>query len=279
MPEGNPIGTYIGTTLLELLYGNSPDTFRNFLHRNFLRIVLCSLLLVLSAACSPPATPTPPDPTPYPIRIQIDPGLPAVLPAVSACQAEQHSAALFTEMGIDLSSNPDLLIGYAKNLELPHQFLLGSDLLVPVVSEKFSDALPSIDDLSSIYQAAPDPASSSTQIFPVTYAQSSIFRQVFDEVLLDNQLENSSLLVAPDPESMQQMLIEAPNRVGYLPQNWLSPALVEIPLPFTLRRALRLDIVVSANAPQNPAAQQLIACLQSGAGQQILAETYIPFEK
>lgn len=241
-------------------------------------VCLSSLLIIVFSACSPTATPTLPVVTPIPLSLQIDPGLAGIVPAVAACQSNLENAALFTELGINLQNDPELIIGYAKNTELPHQFLLGRDLLVLASSAAQNNDLPDIESLRTWYlEPAPSQASSS-QLIPLTYAQSSLFREIFDDIVLGGE-ENSHILIAPDAESMRQLLVEEPGRIGYLPKSWASPPLVEIPLPVSLRRELRLDIVAASASAPDETAQRLIDCLQSGVGQSLLADIYLPFNQ
>jgi hypothetical protein len=115
-------------------------------------------------------------------------------------------------------------------------------------------------------------------LIPITYPETNIFRILFDDVFL-TLAEDPHLLIAPDPESMRTLILEDSNRIGYLPESWIYPPLAQISLPSSIKRELQLDIIAALVSTPDQSTRRLIDCLQSGAGQKLLAEVYLPFQQ
>jgi phosphate transport system substrate-binding protein len=95
-------------------------------------------------------------------------------------------------------------------------------------------------------------------------------RSLFEEMVLDGFQIASSANLAPDPAAMQQAVGGNPYAIGYITHANLTSS--DDLHPILL--GVRLPVLVLAESTPQDAVSQLAACLQSGPGQEMLAEIY-----
>jgi hypothetical protein len=96
-------------------------------------------------------------------------------------------------------------------------------------------------------------------------------RVAFETSVLRGALAGSAHL-AGDSAGVLAAVAADSGAAGILPAAWVSDAVQPIDL------GLSLPLLAVANAEPQGAAREVLACMQSGAGQQVLAQTYAPLE-
>ncbi|MCJ7536739.1 MAG: hypothetical protein MUO57_14520, partial [Anaerolineales bacterium] len=81
--------------------------------------------------------------------------------------------------------------------------------------------------------------------------------------------------VAPSPQAMLEAIGKTPGAVGFLPRSWTSPDVSIIKIEPDLQEALRKPLIVLTKTEPGAGLQNLLTCLQTGAGQAILEENYL----
>jgi hypothetical protein len=238
-------------------------------------IILTALWL---AGCAKPVPQLTPIPTPTPVVISLPPALAPLRQAVEACQSALPDLALFVVVQSQAEPDADLSIAYNSDASEANIYQIGWDQLLPVYSDSGQNFSLSLENLKQRYLYT-DQAESvvNRDLMAWTYPDGDILRLLFEEVLFGTSRISQEIYIAPDPESMAQALAKMDNpSVGYLPAAWKTDKLKEIRLPPAIKSMLRLPILVKIARPSWPAGQMLIACLQSGVGQDIIRKTYLP---
>lgn len=89
-------------------------------------------------------------------------------------------------------------------------------------------------------------------------------REVFVQIVLQNGLIVTTAQLAPTPELMAETIASNPNAIGFLPKSWITSDLTAI-LP-----GVSMPVLVVSDQEPTGAARQLVICLQSAAGQEML---------
>ncbi|HKJ28067.1 MAG TPA: substrate-binding domain-containing protein [Anaerolineales bacterium] len=242
--------------------------------KRFLKWVLFSILLLLAAGCGSSAAPTP-TPISNPLTVDITPSASPVIPALNQCAAEIDGLEIQLNERYSEFSEGDLLIrlgepaqftGFAAQIALEELVVvlhpsnpvgsLTPDEIRGLFSGQVSgwDTLGGADVLVNVW-------------VPLGGDEA---RTAFDSRIMDGLPDVSSAKLAPDPAAMQQAVSADPYAVGYLAQaNRLEAYDLRAILP-----GVRLPVLILADRQPEGLTADLVACLQTGSGQEALAEVY-----
>ena len=92
----------------------------------------------------------------------------------------------------------------------------------------------------------------------------------FEDQFLNNARISPLARLAPSPPAMLEAVAQTPGSIGFLPAAWDTGELRSIALEISLP-----VLALAAKEPIGPA-HDLLVCLQSEAGQQILSQSYTP---
>ncbi|MGW8143105.1 MAG: hypothetical protein ACWGN2_01845, partial [Anaerolineales bacterium] len=107
-------------------------------------------------------------------------------------------------------------------------------------------------------------------IFP----EASFPSELFNLTLLGDQLYSRLAHIAPSPGPMLAEIRDEPGAIGFIPHAWLSAEVAQVNMEPELQSALNRPILALVNSEPNSGIRNLLACLQSGDGQEILAAKY-----
>jgi hypothetical protein len=97
---------------------------------------------------------------------------------------------------------------------------------------------------------------------------------VFDSALELEGTLPGSVFIAPGPVEMLEAVSTDPGAVGYLPRAWLNSNVKNLELDPDLQQRLTRPILAFLKIQPGGALRTFTACLQSGAGRDILLEVY-----
>ncbi|KAA3642323.1 MAG: hypothetical protein DWQ07_25150 [Chloroflexi bacterium] len=236
-------------------------------------IQFAALVFFSLTACTP-QTPTPP-PTVEPIRIAITPALAPLGVALQACATPQ-AAALQVET-IPANSikyeEVDLVFHLGESSPLP-------DFVAPIAWESLQVVLhPELGNIQldehelaqlfsgqiNNWSALGRPEMDVTVWVPLAGADQ---RVGFEDQLLANARVSPLARLAPSPQAMLEAVSGTPGSIGYLPTAWDTGELRSIDLELTI------PVLALATDEPGGATHDLVVCLQSEAGQQILSKNY-----
>lgn len=132
-----------------------------------------------------------------------------------------------------------------------------------------------LDMLRSLYLVSSGVSPDEDQISVWMYPSGDPLRAAAEALFETGRLQ-PNVQIAPGVEEMTAALAREGSSVGLLPTAWLSAELTPVEIPVAVRQALRVPILAALPDPGNPDGQAIVACLQSGDGQDILADTYLP---
>lgn len=224
-----------------------------------------------------------PYPTPEILRLSYAPALRPALPAVHACAESLPGAALLlyeVPTGSDAPAGLRLWIGEPP--EAAPAYSLGEERLVVIAHPESELASLSAEQLRLIFSGEAQDWGEVTgkagdAALPIqvwTYPPGNELRSAFYQALAGGELANGFANLAPDPAAMLEALADAPGGIGYLPAAWLDAAVQPVTLERALLPALRLPLIVWTEGELSWSEQALIACVQSGAGAEILEQFY-----
>jgi hypothetical protein len=246
-------------------------------------LLLIAGLTWLAAACQAQVPARTPPPEPQALLIALPVELRPLEPALQACSQEQPELAVFWDeipaAAVDLAAY-DLTLWWGEPPAEAFAAGLASEELALVVYPDNPLTRLSAEALAEIFSGrAADWSAFTRPAFQAelrvwTYPPGDPLRQRFDERLLPGGRTTSLARLAPDPAAMQQAVAADPGAIGYLPAAWLTASLRRISLQDADPDLLRQPVLVLSQEEPQGAERAFLACLQSGAGQALIAEVY-----
>lgn len=245
--------------------------------------ILLSILTGMLAACSPPPTATIP-PSPVPIQVSYSPYLAGIQEALHACTLENPQLAIFFEQVAGAQQefeDSDLVIWWGdKPEQVESAYQLGVDELVVIshpdnpkssinreqVIALFSGRIKSWNEIGLLEE----------QVEVWVFPEENLMTLNFKEMVLNNQRITRLAHLAPASRAMLDAVSDEPGAIGFLPRSWLAPQVKEIEIEPGTFGSVSKPLLALASADPPEGVDRLIACLQSGAGQEILSAYYTP---
>ena len=101
-------------------------------------------------------------------------------------------------------------------------------------------------------------------------SQSDESRQFLENHILNGQSLSSNAKLSISPDQMRNIISENTDAIGILPGAWLNSSVGSLPFSETI------PILVSSPSETQGALREIIACLQSGIGQEMIRDIYQP---
>ena len=111
------------------------------------------------------------------------------------------------------------------------------------------------------------------------YTEGSYTSEMFNSVVLGAQGFSRLANIAPSPDPMLAEISADPGAIGFMPQAWLSAEVSQVHIDPPTQAALNRPILALTKSEPQSGVRELLACLQSGAGQEVLAAKYPPQQK
>jgi hypothetical protein len=241
-------------------------------HRSLFWIVLIAAELFL-AGCTDSAEPTP---TPPPITLAVDvtPSTRSVIPALNRCAAEIEGLKLIIEERYPEFSEGDLLVRLGEPAQMAgFAAQIGQEQLTVLINPQNTTGSLTTDDIQGLFSGqitnwaqlgGPDAAVSVW--VPLAGDET---RAGFDSQIMDGLPIVSDARLAPDPTAMMQAVSTDPYAIGYTSASNMTFSSLQPILP-----GVRLPVLVLADREPVGETAELIACLQSGSGQETLSGIY-----
>lgn len=237
--------------------------------------VLCwgLLLFALASGCTSATTMSTPTASPISQVIEINPALAPLREAVSTCAPTSDEQVVVISTRPIAQVDTILRITYADQ-NTGEAFQIAWDQLVfasgdPELASEIKDT-----DLRQLF-ADPSTPFPGGEAFDVWfYPQGHPLR---DPVINALNLERVSpnLRIAPDVEEMANALSQENSGLGVLPEAWLANDGSLVEHNAAENPELRIPIIAEVRIDSD-FSRQVIACLQSDAGQQYISENYLP---
>ncbi|MEW6718769.1 MAG: substrate-binding domain-containing protein [Chloroflexota bacterium] len=248
------------------------------------------LLGLCLTACTPTLIATPPS-TPQPLRVSYHPLLEPVTEALNACARSHTEFIILTNISlIPNSEKADLILWLGA---IPQQFVSShtDSSTTPLAWERIhiiihpSNPLTSLtlEELKLLYSGRVsnwDEFTDYDQPVSVwTYPSDNLLGAFFEETFLHPVVITSLGWLAFTPEAMHSGIASDPGAIGYTLHSWLTPDQKVKTVQLSVDEAtMRLPVLAFTATKPTGALYTLIACLQSGAGQDSLLEAYLPWE-
>lgn len=244
-------------------------------------IILFTILSGMLGACSPPPT-APIPPSPVPVRVSYSPYLAGIQEALHACTLENSQLAVFFEQVPGAQQefeDHDLVIWWGdKPEQIGSAYQLGVDELLVITNPEnpkpslkqeqvialFSGRIENWNEIGLLDEQV------EVWIFP----EENLMTLTFQEEMLNSQPITRLAHLAPASQAMLDAVSGDLGAIGLLPRSWLAAQVKEIEIDAGMGDAVRKPLLALAAADPPEGVNSLIACLQSGAGQEILAEYY-----
>jgi hypothetical protein len=95
-------------------------------------------------------------------------------------------------------------------------------------------------------------------------------RQYLEEQILAGRFTSSNAKIASSPEHLLESIVTNENAIGLLPDAWIDASINSVALP------IALPIFAASENEAEGAISEIIACLQSGEGQEQVRKIYSP---
>jgi len=106
------------------------------------------------------------------------------------------------------------------------------------------------------------------------YPEGSILNKVFKSAVLGEQGYSRLSHLAPSPGPMLEEISADPGAIGFIPRGWMTNDLSAAEIDPALQISLRRPVLALLNSEPKTGVQELLACLQTGDGQEILKTKY-----
>jgi hypothetical protein len=233
-----------------------------------LQAALAVMVTILAAGCS--SDPIEPTPAPQIIRVAITPAARETGLAVSTCAAGISGAHFEITEVYASQAQADLVIrlgeptpasGFAAQIAR-------EDLVVVIHPDNPAGSL-TLDEVQQLFtgkiqnwaEIGGDDAP--VQVWSPLPADET--RTAFTHGVLENGMIATTAFLAPTPQIMADTIASTPNAIGFLARSWSRGPLTAI-LP-----GVSLPVLVVAESEPQGAARELVVCLQSDAGQELLS--------
>lgn len=246
-----------------------------------LACILLSVVTLWLAACNTPATATIP-PSPIPLSVSFSPYLARIEDALHACALTLPESAVFFERTSGAAQDfegHDLVIWWGeKPSAVDFAYPLGDDELVVVVNPENPKQELSPQELKALFsghiESWTEIGTLNQQVTVWIFPEMNLLSELFKIEVLDEQRFSRLASVAPSPQAMLVAIAKKPGAIGFLPRSWISPEVSTIQIDPDLQDALRKPLIVLTKTEPKAGLQNLVTCLQTGAGQAILEENY-----
>lgn len=258
------------------------------------RISRISLIFLWAAAACGQLNPTLPSATPaptsVPLRVAVPPPLRPTLEALQTChQSLDGIAVVPEEVPEDGAGGQDFDLYLTLDVPPAGSAFSGAvaaERILIVLNEANTVDELSASDLEAIYQGTTPSWTASgirgtpdhLPIEPWGYPQGSTVRSIFERGLGGLEPPPAvQVFLAPDPAAMIEAVSRSPTAIGYIPAAWQGEGLAVVELPPELDSSLRTPLLASTLQAVSPPVRALIACLQTGPGQDVLQRSYEPW--
>lgn len=234
---------------------------------------LLLLLILLLASCSGGGTQAPA--VAIPLDVALTPALQPLADALRTCAAQQPAVVLVvhersTAALFDSPADLYFILGEPDPLpEFSAQIAWEQVVLVAHPSaDTASWALSLIRTMFTSIPSADSPLSANVWV-PLDGDETM---QAFQTAVLGSSRLSPEARLAPNPAAVLSAVSSDPAALGILPAAWLDASVQSIDL------GIRLPVLLTALQTPSGPALELAACLQSAAGQTVLAERYQPWD-
>lgn len=238
---------------------------------------------LLLAGCNPPATATIPPP-PVPLSISYSPYLAHIQDALHACALSLPESAIFFDQTPGAEQDfmeHDLVIWWGdKPAAVEYAYPLNQDELVVIANPENPKQELSQQELIALFSGRIERWTEIGTLDQKTaiwiYPEGNLLSEVFKFEVLAGRGYTSLASVAPSPQAMLQAVESTPGAIGFLPRAWISREVSVIEIDAALQSTINKPLLALTKTEPEAELQALLACLQTGAGQAILAEDYEP---
>jgi len=246
----------------------------------FVSIHLAAAALLL-AGCNPPATATIP-PSPVPLSVSYSPYLARIQDALHACALSLPESAIFFDQTPGSEQEfmeHDLVIWWGdKPAAVDYAYALNQDDLVVILNPENPKQELSKQELNALFSGRIERWTDIGTLDQLTaiwiYPEGNLLSEVFKLEILAGSGYTSLASVAPSPQAMLEAVESTPGAIGFLPRAWISQEVSVIEIEPALQSKLNRPLLALTKTEPKAELQALLACLQTGAGQAILAEDY-----
>lgn len=227
------------------------------------------LLLLLLAACSG----GPSDLPSAPVTVNLTPATALLEPAIAACDEQLPPVSAIVRERFYPRANADLSIHLGEPEPFPGFAVeLAQEQVLVILHPDNPAASLTLDQVGAIFSgeianwSALGGRDQAIQVYAFYPADET--RQAFDRAVLARSALTLDALLVPHPPAMLQSVAEDPAAIGYLPAAFASEEVSGILLGLDLP-----VLALAAEEPQGPALD-LLLCLQSGPGRELIDAIY-----
>ena len=247
-----------------------------------LACIFISVVTLWLAACNTPPTATIP-PSPIPLSVSFSPYMAHIQDALHTCALTLPELAVFFERTSGSAQDfegHDLVIWWGeKPSVMDFAYPLGHDELVVIANPENPKQELSPQELKALFSGHIEKwteiGTLDQQVTLWIFPEINLLSELFKLEVLDEQHFSRLASVAPSPQAMLEAIAKNPGAVGFLPRSWTSPDVSIIKIEPDLQEALRKPLIVLTKSEPGAGLQNLLTCLQTGAGQAILEENYL----
>jgi hypothetical protein len=250
------------------------------MYRKISLLFLAAAVAILSACTALPTATIPP--SPQPLRVSYSPYLANIQDALHACATNLSGVALFFEQvpgALQDFVGYDLVIWWGESPGAMYsEYPLGDDELVVILNLENPKTALSQSELIGLFsgrimrwtEIGTLDQDVSIWIFP----EDNLLSQIFQQEVMGEQRFTRLASIAPSPQAMLEAIAATPGAIGFLPRSSFSPQVGLVEIDQDLQNRLQKPLLAVTDENPQSALPPLLACLQSGAGQAILAENY-----
>jgi hypothetical protein len=246
------------------------------------QILFLVLLFGLVSCSAPPKATTPP--SPQPIRVSISPFLEPVREAIHLCTVSQPDIALIVDVvpqDFQEFNTSDIVFWWGdKPDEVDSAFQIAEESLVVIVHPDNTNTTLSASELQALFNGRiehwTDFSILDEEVTVWLYPEGSYTSEMFKFVVLEDQEFSRLANLAPSPTPMLAEISTDPGAIGFVPRAWLSAEVSQVNIDPATQAALNRPILALTNSEPHSGVREMLACLQSGTGQEILAAKYPP---
>jgi ABC-type phosphate transport system substrate-binding protein len=214
--------------------------------------------------------------------VAISPVLEPVREALHACAVSVPGIALFvdvvSEAAYDFNSSDLVLWWGHKPEEVNYAYKIAEDELFVIVNPNNINTEFTSSELRALFNGRIEHWTEFSifeeQVSVWIYPQDSILSEVFKSAVLGDQRFSRLSNLAPSPGPMREEIDADPGAIGFIPQAWLSKDISTADIDPDLQTSLRRPVLALLNSEPGAGTGELLACLQTGDGQEILKEIY-----
>lgn len=242
--------------------------------------LLSAAVLGLTACRGVPTATIPP--SPEPVHVAYSPYLAGIQDALHACALSVQEMAIFFQQQPSASQDfdaQDLVIWWGEApTEISFAYPLGEDELVVIVNPSNPKSQLNHSELEALFSGSIENWTEiGTLDQPVNlwlFPEGNRLGERFKEAVLEDQRYSRLAWVAPSSQAMLEAVADDPGALGFLPRSWLSPQVKQVQIDPDLQDSLHAPLLAITGTEPGGGLNALLACLQSGAGQTVLAQHY-----